>query len=69
MNGGYYGKFNVRKWHLDGSLSEPITDVFVLRPDRDPDARAALRLYAQLTDRIQLSNDLDLWLDGMDADD
>ena len=69
MQRGLYGKFNVRKWELGGNLgaklSDPITDCFVLRPDRDPDAVIALRFYATLTSNSELADDLTAWLDEM----
>lgn len=56
---GLYDKYEVRK---DG---EPIGDCFVLEPENDPAAAAALRTYAQATDDPELREDLREWLDGI----
>ncbi len=42
---GYFGKYKIEK--ADGTPIDPNADYFVLRLDTDPDARAALRLYAK----------------------
>ena len=53
-----YSKYRVTKWDgtpLDG-------DCFVLRPDRDPAARAALAAYAATTENRQLASDINVWM-------
>lgn len=44
---------------------EPVEDCFVLRPNKDPAARAALHAYADATDNQQLAEDIGLWLNGI----
>jgi hypothetical protein len=56
---GLYLKYQVR--HADGSALSP-GPVFVLRPDRDNAAWAALKTYAKLTENAQLASDLLDWL-------
>jgi hypothetical protein len=55
---GLYEKFHVTKV----STGETIEDCFVLRPERDHAALAALRAYALWTDDLQLENDLRTWI-------
>lgn len=49
---GLHRKYEVRK---DG---EPIDDCFVLEPEDDPAARAALKAYAEATENAALAEDL-----------
>jgi len=56
---GFYLKYQVR--HADGSELSPGM-VFVLRPDRDPAAWDALRMYALSTLNRHLGEDLRRWL-------
>jgi len=53
-----YCKYNVYK--IDDGM--PVKDCFVLRPDRDPAARAALAAYAIATTNKALAKDLMDWL-------
>jgi len=53
---GLYGKYEVTE---DGSAVE---DCFVLEPETDPAARAALATYAEQTDDEDLQRDLQAWL-------
>ena len=55
---GLYPKYEVRE--LDGTL---LTDVFVLRPERDPVALEALIRYAELTGNVYLHDDLWKWIE------
>ena len=55
---GLYGKYTVRK-NSDGSL---VTDCFVLRPNKDLAAVAALRAYAAATDNAELAVDIINWV-------
>lgn len=55
---GLYGKYTVLK-NEDGSL---ITNCFVLRPEKDPAAVAALRAYAATTDNAELADDIINWV-------
>lgn len=41
---------------------EAVENCFVLRPDIDSAARAALKAYAEATDNKQLSNDIINWV-------
>lgn len=45
--------------------NEPIENCFVLRPDKDPAARAALECYANKTPNDQLAWDILKWLESM----
>lgn len=56
---GLYGKYEV---HKNG---EPVTDCFVLRPDRDQAARIALLAYAAATDDLSLRSDLLEWVQAI----
>ena len=53
-----YGKYTVYK-NKDWSL---VTNCFVLRPDKDPAAVAALRAYATATDNAELAADIINWV-------
>lgn len=55
---GMYGKYTVYK-NKDGSL---VTGCFVLRPEKDPAAVAALRAYAATTDNAELADDIINWV-------
>ena len=55
---GLYGKYIVYK-NKDGSL---VTDCFILRPEKDPAAVAALRAYAAATDNAELAADIINWV-------
>ena len=55
---GLYGKYEV----LDSGGYE-VTDCFVLRPERDATALAALMHYAALTPNSALAADLDEWIE------
>lgn len=57
---GLKHKYNVYKAE-DGSRVE---SCFVLRPDKDPAAVAALRAYAGATDNAQLATDITDWIGG-----
>lgn len=46
---------------------EKIYDCFVLRPDRDKAARAALLAYAYATPNAKLERDIREWLRNIDA--
>lgn len=63
MPNGLKLKYNVTKVK-DGS---PVYDCFVLRPDKDPAARAALRAYADATTNDELRNDIREWVDEIEA--
>lgn len=56
---GLYAKYRVTK--ADGTPLDG--DCFVLRPDRDPAARCALKEYAYQTPNGELSADIEEWLD------
>lgn len=55
---GLYGKYIVLK-NEDGSL---VINCFVLRPEKDPAAVAALRAYAATTDNAELADDIINWI-------
>lgn len=52
---GLHGKYRVEK---DG---ETVEECFVLEPESDPAARAAIRAYADATDNEALAEDLREW--------
>jgi len=57
MSEGLYNKYTILK---DG---EPVKDrCFILKPESDPAALEALRVYANSTDNVQLSTDLLNWI-------
>lgn len=58
LRAGLYGKYTVLK-NEDGSL---VTNCFVLRPEKDPAAVAALRAYAAATDNAELAADITNWV-------
>ena len=47
---------------------EPVENCFVLRPDIDPAARAALRAYAQATTNKTLAADILIWIGDKEKD-
>lgn len=53
---GLYGKYAVFE---DG---EPVEGCFVLEPESDPAALAAMKTYAQATDDHELAEDLEAWI-------
>jgi hypothetical protein len=57
-NKGLYGKYNVTK--VD--TGELVNECFILRPDKDPAAVAALTAYAQATENKQLAYDIMNWI-------
>jgi len=65
---GLYGKYQVRKlrrseyFQMDMPQGPTLTDVFVLRPERDPAAFKALACYAAETPSDELAADLWKWL-------
>lgn len=61
MNRGLYSKYRVTK--ADGTPLDG--DCFVLRPDRDPAARAALAAYAASTENRQLASDINVWINRL----
>jgi hypothetical protein len=56
-NKGFYLKYHITK--ADGSPCDSDAVYFVLRIDRDPAARIALRTYADNTPNHKLALDLD----------
>ncbi|WP_436348901.1 hypothetical protein [Natronorubrum sp. FCH18a] len=60
---GLYGKYNVFK---DG---EPVENCFVLEPETDEAARAALKAYAMATKNEELTEDLRERVDGLEERD
>lgn len=60
---GLYVKYVVKKI---GS-GELVENCFVLRPQKDPAARAALRSYAQATENKTLAADITRWLDYIES--
>ncbi|MCC8435446.1 hypothetical protein HP567_012915 [Brevibacillus sp. M2.1A] len=60
-NKGLIVKYDVRK--VDNG--ELVNNCFVLRPDIDGAAVAALRKYAEVTTNGKLSNDITNWLDSI----
>jgi len=59
---GLYSKFIVSK----GMSEALLTDVFVLRPEKDPAALAALGKYAETTNNKKLAYDLYDWIDEIE---
>lgn len=47
--------------------NEPVEGCFVLRPDKDPASRSALRTYMRTTDNLVLKNDLNKWLEDLEG--
>ncbi len=62
---GFYGKYMVRKATTTAAgtrTGPPLTDVFVLRPEKDSAALEVLGLYARLTSNLELAADLRAWI-------
>lgn len=55
---GLYGKYRV----FNSETGEELKSFFVLKPDTDPVAIAALQRYAELTPDKELENDLYKWV-------
>ena len=55
---GLYNKYRI----VNTETHMPVEGHFVLRPDRDPSALAALMHYAQLTPNATLAADLEAWI-------
>jgi hypothetical protein len=52
---------------LEAGEMAAVMGCFVLRPEKDMAARAALRVYARETMDAKLATDLHAWLDGLDG--
>ncbi|HMM95351.1 hypothetical protein [Phycicoccus sp.] len=70
LNRGLYGKYLVQR--ADGDPAQKHTDCryFVLDPEHDPAALAALSAYieeARDLGYVQLADDLDVWLEQLYA--
>lgn len=63
MPNGLKFKYNVTRVE-DGS---PVYDCFVLRPDKDPAACAALKAYADATTNNELCEDIREWVAEIEA--
>ena len=62
---GLYRKYYVRR-SRDGS---PVSGFcFVLKPETDPAARAALRAYAMSTPDLELQTDILVWLQNFEKE-
>ena len=61
---GLYSKFVVYENDARGlgGLGMEVTDCFVLRPEQDASALAALMHYAALTPNEELAADLEAWI-------
>lgn len=60
---GLYDKYTV----INNETESPIDGAaFILRPDRDPIAIAALQRYAELTDNELLADDITGWLETLE---
>ena len=64
MKNGLMVKYNVTKID-DGTV---VNNCFVLRPDKDHAARAALRAYADATPNDALRRDIRKWVDEIEQD-
>lgn len=65
---GLYRKYHITK--ADGSACNPKAEYFVLRIDKDPHARNALRAYADSveSENASFASDLRYWIDhGLDG--
>lgn len=63
---GLYGKYTV----VNNETGEQVTDCFVLRPEHDRAARAALYVYGTRCGNVALRDDLHAWvlrLEGLGA--
>jgi hypothetical protein len=75
MDKGLYSKYIVMKADDAVEMNETGLyqghqiegECFVLRPDRDPAAMAAMREYAEETTNLQLAADIYEWLAGIEA--
>lgn len=63
MDGGLKTKYIVRK----ADTGEAVENCFVLRPEKDPAAVAAIRAYAEATDNNALAADLLRWIGKPDV--
>lgn len=63
---GLYPKFTITK----NSTGEEVCGAFVLRPDRDPASRVALRAYANevRSDYPRLARELDAWVEKIEQE-
>ena len=64
---GLYSKFVVYEDN-GGVLGMEVTDCFVLRPDQDASALAALMHYAALTPNEELAADLEAWIERIQGE-
>lgn len=64
---GFYQKYYVAKLEGEGQVEACLTDVFVLRPSRDPAALRALQKYVHCTRNRVLARDLQDWIDAIKA--
>ena len=62
---GLFHKYTVYDRTPHGRSEYPLDDVFVLRPERDLAARAALATYADTTTNKELATDLWKWIAKM----
>lgn len=53
---------------LKSDSGEPVEDCFVLRPDKDKAAIAALIAYADATDNQVLAKDIRAWISAIPAE-
>ena len=53
---------------LKSDTGEAVESCFVLRPDRDPAAVAALRAYAEATENKTLADDIICWVGANDPE-
>jgi len=61
-NRGLYDKYKI----LDGETGEEKQGTyFVLKPDTDPAAIAALQKYAEITTNEELAEHISCWIDGL----
>lgn len=65
VDGGLQVKYRVYK----ARNGEPVEDCFILRPDKDPAARAALMAYAAATDNEELHFDIYSWVEALEERD
>ncbi|MGG4267403.1 hypothetical protein [Peribacillus simplex] len=59
---GLYDKYTV----LNNETGEEVTGVFILKPETDPIAIAALQKYAELTTNKELENNLLVWFETLE---
>jgi hypothetical protein len=65
VDGGIQVKYRVFK----ARNGEPVEDCFILRPDKDIAARAALMAYAAATDNEELHFDIYSWVEDLEERD